>query len=107
MKLRLFPRIKVSEELPQWITSTDKAAYIPRFNREFPMTIWFSRSVMGGKRDWFWTVIHEFGHFFVDWGTVFHDSYATRRIQDKYDAWWINLVDCKFPLWLLGDPRKM
>jgi hypothetical protein len=100
--MRLFPRIRICGELPQWITSSAKAAYSPRYNREFPMVLWFSTSVIKGKRDWFWTFLHELGHFSIDCATVFTSSGKAQDVQERYEKVWLKWVVCKVPLCLLG-----
>lgn len=48
-----FPRIVVSEEIPQWITSSDKAAYHP-----------YSGTIYLRSDRWWKDVCHELWHWF-------------------------------------------
>lgn len=47
----MIPRIRLIDELPQWIISSDLACYCPRTD-----TIWC-------RRDKWWLVFHELGHW--------------------------------------------
>ncbi len=45
-------KLKICKELPQWILSSDKAAYHP-----YSATIYL-------RRDCLWAIFHELGHHF-------------------------------------------
>jgi len=57
---RLFPRIEFLEELPDWIDSSDDAAYGPTTR-----TIYIAVS---GRPKWYvaWCLSHEFGHHVIE-----------------------------------------
>lgn len=47
----MFPKIRFVDEIPQWIMSSDTAAYSPKMNQ-----IWV-------RRDRWWMIIHELIHW--------------------------------------------
>lgn len=48
------PKLKIVDKLPEWITSSDEAAYHP-----YSKTIWLRKD----RKIW---IFHELGHYFID-----------------------------------------
>ena len=87
-RLTPIPRFQLPGELPQWIISSPKAAYTPRYNSRAPMTIWIALDECEDLADFAVSLAHEYGHFLVDWATCCASTRTSARWQHRYDAWW-------------------
>ena len=56
---QLFPKVKFVDEIPQWIISSDIAAYHP-----YTKTIWIRNKLGWGKT--ILILLHELTHWFID-----------------------------------------
>lgn len=73
---RLFPRIEFHEELPEWITSSDEAAYGPCTRTIYLATGRYSKLRIA------WSLLHELGHHIIEvvsgnpeWQYAYDDFY--------------------------------
>ena len=57
----LMPRLRIVDKLPQWITSSDKAAYHP-----WTGTIWIATSQCKSRWDFLKSLGHELGHHLIE-----------------------------------------
>ena len=70
---RLIPELQIVDELPQWIISSDIAAYQP-----WTRTIWIQRRSLLRM---LWCLVHEAGHHIIE---VFGGG---RKAQEAYDRY--------------------
>ena len=75
--MRLVPRIRVVDELPQWIIASDVAAYTPA-----TYTIWIRRARRASMAV---NLAHELVHHII------HILGGGRRLQLAYDRVWVRI----------------
>ena len=73
--MRVIPKVQVVEEIPQWIVSSDTAAYVPR-----TQTIYL-REDQGAV-----ALVHELGHHLIH---LFHGKW---KLQTMYDKLWSRVI---------------
>jgi len=72
-------KVRICDELPQWILETDKAAYNP-----LRKTIYIRRDLRFNISIW----IHELGHYFIDICT-----FGNHKAQMLWERIWINFLE--------------
>lgn len=78
IKKMIFPTIIHCQELPQWITSSDYAAYCPTI-----------RTIYLRHGEEIWVLFHEIGHHIIE---LLGCNSTIQRAYDKLTLWVMNLL---------------